>query len=257
MIKGNKKLFFLGGLFSVLITGGVLGFFIFDIQETQALNDQGGLECFLDGDCSVPYDYCTYGYGLATCSSDIECNNCGSSVQGSSYRCYNSSFCQVQLPGWDSWANCGTCYDEADPPPPPDDCDVTANNFDKSFYITDSSGVTRFAITDGGHLLGLNGGIWDNVNLSDYYDPGAEDFDYFPVYNGATLIALFEVDTLYAGALDGVLIAGSVYNFQVNLSPPEPGSFVIKNSADMVVAYINPDGDLYLMGCVDYNGYSF
>jgi len=257
MIIQNKKFIFFSSLTAILILAGILGLAFFKIPEGQAI-DMGdeGPECFYSADCDAPYDYCTYGFGFSSCTENNECANCGSSV-GANYRCYNSSYCQVQIVG--NWLPCGMCYDVQDPPPPPppNQCYIDAEDFTNALYIKSPNGTTQFAITDGGHLLTVNGN--GNVQtdwagfLDMVYDPDTNNN--FPIYNGNTLIAFFYADNDSNNAI--LYLGGSIHEFEVNLTSPEPGSFVIKNSADMVVAYIDPDGDLYLMGCLDDNGYNF
>lgn len=254
--KLNKIMFFSG--FSVtFIVSGVFGFLFLTMHQGKAMDIGGNPpECFYDADCNGQYDFCTYGYGLATCERYEDCSNCGSSV-GANYRCYNQdnlNYCQVYQ--FERWIPCGMCYDVQNPPQNPVSCDVLADDFNNAFYVKNPSGDTQFAITDGGHLLieSGSGQVEENYEfLNQVYDPNAHNN--FPIYNGNTIIALFHSDNTDQHN-EYLYLAGEVHEFQINLTPPN-GSFIIKNSAEMVVAYIDPNGDLYLMGCVNDNGYNF
>lgn len=225
------------------------------------MGDDIGPACFASLDCSgVGYDGCTYGFGLKPCGSVGDCFNCGSSfeVQYNVERQCSVGFCQVRFNG-SNWYPCGMCFDE---PPPlqeqePDSCEVTANNFSNAFYIKNPNGVTQFAITDGGHLLTHHLSSFVHYDQGDFINTQFEGYpnNNLPIYNGDTLVAFFHSDN--NGNDDALYLRGSISEFEGSLNPQGAGNFIIKNSADMVVAYIDGSGNLHLMGCVDDNGYNF
>ena len=265
MIIKNKKLIFFSGLLVVLVLALVVNFTNKEIKaETTSL---GGLACFVNADCTSLSSYndgCTFGYGPATCSSvnyQMECDNCASSYSPLQFpnldrRCNDYNICQFSFSGSPPWINCGQCYDTPMPSPNPS-CNVDPEDFNYALYIKAPNGNIQFALTDSGHLLTLDG----DANV--YFNQGDNIVSWFealpdnnlPVYNGDTLVAFFHSDN--DGSGDMVVLRGGISEFQVPLEPPGEGNFIIKNSADTVVAYIDPNGNLYLMGCVNDVGYEF